>query len=126
MASVPAYNSGTDVTETASAALNGTNDQFRVVIKEAAGTVARPAADGDQCHGIQQEPIANAAIGAVRIMGPSKCVLGATLTPNARVMAEDTGRLIAHTAGQYCFGYILTGGAADEIGVVMITHEGND
>jgi len=106
------------------------NDQYRyVVIDTTSGKVRRPNAATDIACGILQNAPAADEAATVRPLGcggVSKVQLGATLTAGAIVQAEyvsasDAGKAIAAVATGYPAGLLITGGAEDELGSVLLT-----
>ena len=105
------------------------NDQYRIVILTATGTVRRPDAATDIPIGVlQNAPDAAGKAAVVRPInggGVSKIQLGATLAAGVTVACEyvsaaDAGKGIAPVATTYAAGLLLQGGAEDELGSVLL------
>lgn len=106
------------------------NDQYRYMVMDTtSGRVRRPNAATDIAMGIlQNAPAAAGDPATVRPLGcggTSKIQLGATLTAGAIVQAEyvdaaDAGKAIAAVATGYPAGLLITGGAEDELGEVLL------
>src|SRR3989337_1275895 len=104
------------------------NDQYRIMVLTANGTVRRPDAATDIPIGVLQNAPAAAGLPAVvrpaGCGGISKIQLGATLAAGVTVACEyvsasDAGKGIAPIATTYPLGVLLQGGAEDEIGPLL-------
>jgi hypothetical protein len=105
------------------------SDQYRIVILDAtSGKVRRPNAATDIPLGVlQNAPGAGeaAVVAPIGAGGVSKVRLGATLAIGAIVQCEyvsasDAGKAIAAVATGYPVGTLLSGGAEDELGALLL------
>ncbi len=78
-------------------------------------------ADSTACNGFAGMGVASGEALPVNYAGAAKCVLGATLSAGAAVMANSAGKLIAAaTAGNLQVGTLNTGGVLDDVAEVVI------
>lgn len=106
------------------------SDQYRIVVLDAtSGKVRRPNAATDIPLGVlQNAPVADeaAVVRPIGCGGISKVQLGATLTIGGivggeYVSAADAGKAIAAVATMYPVGVLLSGGAEDELGSLLLS-----
>lgn len=99
---------------------------------DTAGAAVAATSAGEFAVGVQQNAPANGAVCIVRVHGKSRIILGATLTPGARIaVAATSGRAKAAVAGSgdplagsNCFGVLLVGGGDGDTGVCIISQMG--
>lgn len=120
--------SGTEVgIWTAAVDLSAVANQFRCVKVTGAFAVNLTTVAGEGVAGILQNKPALGEAAGVRISGVSKCVAGAAIAANAKVMAGADGRILtAATLGSKIIGEALeAAAAANEIITVLINSAGD-
>ena len=106
------------------AAADLTAKQFYVVKIDSAGKAALAGASDTTQVGILQDKTPNGTAATVATGGISKAVLGGTVASGAEVTSDANGKIIAATTGKYIIGICTAGGAANEIGSVLINPRG--
>jgi len=115
------YNPGKIVSIPAGADLS--SSKYLGVKLNTSSQVIDMAATADICMGIlQNEPVTGeaASVALVNGGGISKIYLSGTLAAGALVRADENGQAAADAATNYNIGQLLTGGAVDELGEVIL------
>jgi hypothetical protein len=101
------------------------NFQYRAVVLDSTGRIARNTSAGGKIFGIlQNDPALNQAA-TVMIDGVSKMRAGAALTVGAKVMSDAAGRAVLATTGLNIIGTCLIAAAAEgEIISVSLDRQG--
>ena len=95
--------------------------KYQVVKMNTSGEIVAVTAITDIPFGIlQNEPDAQGKPASVCVAGISKIVLGATLTPGARVGTGATGKAVADATTNFNIGVLTKGGADTEVGAVLL------
>jgi hypothetical protein len=89
------------------------NYQYRAVVVDSTGRVARNTSSGGMIYGVlQNDPILNSAA-TVMIDGMTKMRSGAAVLAGAKVMSDNAGRAITATTGLNIIGTALVASAAE-------------
>jgi hypothetical protein len=89
------------------------NYQYRAVVVDSTGRVARNTANGGSVYGVlQNDPGLNQAA-TVMIDGMTKMRAGAAVAVGAKVMSDTAGRAITATTGLQVLGTALVAAAAE-------------
>ena len=95
------------------------SERYKFVKIDSSGNTVVCDTAGEASLGIlQNAPVANEGA-SIAFMGISQVVLGATLARNAQVQVDTSGRAAALASGVR-LGILLEGGAADQIGTILI------
>lgn len=95
--------------------------QYRFVELNSSGQVSVCNGAGELSVGVlQDKPDAAGRAACVAYRGVSKIVLAATLNPNAKVSTDANGAAVASTSTAHVLGVLVKGGAAGDIGEVLL------
>ena len=118
MYEIPVFRLGTLV---ASADLSG--KQFYAVKQTSSGIAV--AGSGENAIGILQNKPASGDVCEIECLGVSKAILGGTVTAGDNLMADSSGRLVAHTGTNAVVAVALASGAVGEVvPVLLVTRTG--
>lgn len=110
---------------TAAADYSATTAQYKAVYQSSASAATIAATAGREVVGILQNNPASGKPCEIAYFGASKALLGGTVAANDPVTVDANGKIVAATKNsEYVLGRALLGGAADEVGTILITHPG--
>jgi len=109
------------LTVTEEAGVDLSSSQYLFVKMSSDGQIDPCDTAGEDAYGVlQNDPDAAGKAATVAWGGVSKIVLGATLSPGAKVQTDANGKAAAAVSGDHVLGTLRVGGDADEIGEILL------
>lgn len=108
---------------TLSATADLSGSQFYAVVRSGAGW-ALPTVQGQKVTGILQDAPESGVVANVQVGDTCPAIFGGTVATGDALTTSSAGKLIAASVGEYVIGRAIVGGSSNEIGTVLITHEG--